>query len=319
MIEENKLLAVKIDMDQYSKLVKQTMVFQMPEFLELNRNKVDELIYLSINKNDSARFAVYFGIKDGIAKCPFSSPCGYPISLKKDFSIRYFNEALNAIDLFAKENGWKEIKYILPPLSYAKGELTAWINAMYCNSYIIENIDVNFAFDLKKVYVENYEKIIQRNARKNLRIAMSSGLELYECVENTDIHEAYEVISENRAAKGYPLRMTLEQVMATIDVVKHNVFLVKKDGVSIAAALVYVITDDMAQVIYWGDKPGYSELKPINFLSYNLIRYYGEKGFQCLDIGISTVDSEPNYGLCEFKESIGCERDLKITMIKKVD
>lgn len=294
MNENSTLVAVQIDKEQYSKLVKDTLIFQSTNFLELNKNKVDELVYLSINKGESARFAVCFGVVEGIAKCPFSSPCGYPVMIKKNLSIKYYDEALEAIDYFAKNKGWNQIRFVLPPLFYAKEELTAWTNSMFRHNYAMQYVDVNYAFDLKKVYADDYEKNIQHNARKNLRIALSSGLELHECLEQNEIIEAYGVIAENRASKGYPLHMSLEQVLSTIKIVNSNVFLVKKDNINVAAALVYTINNEIAQVIYWGDRPGYSELKTINFLSYNLIKYYGYRGYSILDIGISTVESEPN-------------------------
>jgi hypothetical protein len=34
-------------------------------------------------------------------------------------------------------------------------------------------------------------------------------------------------------------------------------------------------------------------------------------------IGIATENSVPNYGLCEFKESIGCKMAPKYTYYKK--
>jgi len=35
-----------------------------------------------------------------------------------------------------------------------------------------------------------------------------------------------------------------------------------------------------------------------------------------IDIGPSTENSIPNYGLCEFKESIGCDISPKYTFYK---
>lgn len=318
MDTNNALKATEIDNKTYSRIVGQTFVFQMASFLELNKDKVDGLRYLSINKGGSARFAACFGIKDGIAKCPYSAPFGLPISVKKELSIKYFDEALEAIEMFAKENGWRQIRFILPPLFYAKEELTAWINALYRLGYRTAAVDVNYAFDMNRVYVDDYQKIIHHNARKNLKIALNSELELIKCDTEASVSEAYQVIAENRASKGYPLRMTEEQVVKTIAILEHDVFLTKYDGISVAAALVYYVTPEIAQVIYWGDRPGYGELKPINFLAYQLIRFYGDKQVRYLDIGPSTEGSLPNYGLCDFKESIGCERDLKFTFLKEL-
>ena len=112
--------------------------------------------------------------------------------------------------------------------------------------------------------------------------------------------------------------MTYQQVCDTVQIIPHEFFLVERDRERIAAALVYRINEDVAQVIYWGDRLQYREYKPINFLSYQLIHYYGEKGLKYLDIGPSTENSIPNYGLCDFKESIGCRRSLKYTMVKEL-
>ena len=54
--------------------------------------------------------------------------------------------------------------------------------------------------------------------------------------------------------------------------------------------------------------------KPINALAEFLVTYYTNKGFEYLDIGPSTDQGIPNYGLIDFKESIGCRTDSKVTV-----
>ena len=49
----------------------------------------------------------------------------------------------------------------------------------------------------------------------------------------------------------------------------------------------------------------------MNCLTYNVFRHYSDAGLRILDIGPSTEDGVPNYGLCEFKENIGCGISLK--------
>jgi lipid II:glycine glycyltransferase (peptidoglycan interpeptide bridge formation enzyme) len=92
---------------------------------------------------------------------------------------------------------------------------------------------------------------------------------------------------------------------------------VKKDSEPVAAAVVFYVAHQIAQVIYWGDLPKFSEHKTMNFLSYSLFKYYSENGIAMIDIGSSTEDSVPNYGLCEFKESIGCDLNIKTEYFKK--
>ena len=49
----------------------------------------------------------------------------------------------------------------------------------------------------------------------------------------------------------------------------------------------------------------------MNYLAFSLFSYYFDKGLRILDIGPSTENGTPNYGLCEFKENIGCSVTLK--------
>ena len=57
----------------------------------------------------------------------------------------------------------------------------------------------------------------------------------------------------------------------------------------------------------------------MNFLSYKVFEFYSQLGKKNVDLGISTVNSVPNYGLCEFKEGIGCRIDPKFTFVHKTE
>ena len=44
----------------------------------------------------------------------------------------------------------------------------------------------------------------------------------------------------------------------------------------------------------------------IYVLAYRLFEYYSKLDIDIIDIGPSSIDGVPDYGLLEFKESIGC-------------
>ena len=56
----------------------------------------------------------------------------------------------------------------------------------------------------------------------------------------------------------------------------------------------------------------------MNFLAFKIFEYYNHKRKKIIDLGPSSEDSVPNYGLSEFKESIGGSMDNKFTFSKKV-
>ena len=292
--------------------------YNSSDFVELNKDKVDSIKYLIAYNDNSPRFAFPFGIKDNIAKAPFSAPFSLPIVLKKDTSIKHYEEVLIYLEKYLKNINIRKIKFILPPIFYNNKELTGWINAFYNLNYKVINVDVNHALNLKKAYTDKYIENIEYDARRNLKIALKKDLNLIPCLDEQNTKEAYNIISDNRASKGYPLRMTYKQVSETIKIVQHNIFIVNSEGKNIAAALIYRVTPKIVQVIYWGDRPGFNNLKSINYLSYQLIQHYGRESFDYVDIGPSTEESVPNFGLCDFKESIGCERGLKFTFEKEL-
>ncbi len=301
--------------EKYAAMVKPDFVYDSVQFHELNKYKMDHIKYL-LFKDKKYRFGLCIGIREGEVLCPFSAPFGTMVAIRKPVPIEYVDEALEVLEAYVIQNGFKSIRFILPPMIYQETEISIFVNALYRKGYAISNIDLNFQFDLRKVFIDQYSELLPHNGRKNLRIGLDSELVLKHCETEKEIRDAYQVIAENREAKGYPLRMSFQQVLDTIQLVHYDVFLVMKNDICIAAALIYYVNDKVAQVIYWGDRPGYGEYKPINYLAYQLIRYYGSKGLDYLDIGPSTENSIPNYGLCDFKASIGCDISSKFAMKK---
>jgi len=306
----------EVTKEEYLKVIKHHNIFDAVTFNELNKYKVEKLKYL-LFKGKKYKFGLCVGVKECEVLCPFSSPFATMVEINRPVSIKNYDQAIDSLDIFLTKNHYKTIRFILPPMFYDETGLGIFVNTLYRKGYDFKNIDLNFQFDLKKVCTEAYPEMIPRNGKKNLRIGLNSGLILKHCDNNEDAKKAYSVIAENREAKGFPLRMTFQQVMNTVRLVNHDFFMVIKDDEEIAAALIYYINENVAQVIYWGDRQGFGKVKPINYLACQLVHYYSERGLKYLDIGPSTENSVPNYGLCDFKKSIGCDVSTKITMIKR--
>lgn len=108
--------------------------------------------------------------------------------------------------------------------------------------------------------------------------------------------------------------MSLDEVMKTVAVIPADFMMLTLDGVDVAAAMIYYVTDKIVQVVYWGDRPGYSISRPMNMLAEKVVTHYSHIG-KIIDIGPASSLGEPSLGLCDFKESIGCETTLKPTLI----
>lgn len=309
--------AVRVDKEEYTKIFKSIhLVFNRPEFIEINEEKVQYIMYLLVYKEQSPRFAVALGVKeDSNAYCPFSAPFAYIESIKSGLGVRDYEEAVDALEIYFIENEIGKVTTILPPEFYDKRNINTWIQILLKRGWTIDYTDINFAFHLSDVS-RDYMAKLARNAKKNLRIALGSNLKIFMCESLDEKREAYRIIQTNRRSKGYPLKMTEEQVLKTMCIVPSRMYIVCDEVENLAAALIYDVTSTVAQVVYWGDIPGHSEKKVMNYLAYELIKIYADRCFDFLDIGPSSENGVPNYGLCDFKDGIGCERNLKFKLSK---
>lgn len=307
---------IETDWKEYSSLfITPYHVFNKAEFNDLNKKKCEQVKYL-LFRDKKYRLGFIGGVRNGYLISPFSAPFGGFSFLKEDVQIRQIEEAIVLLEDYVQKKGLKGIKISLPPMIYNESFIAKSINVLYRNAYILQDLDLDFYLNLD--LMDDYLGRIWYNAKKNTRISLNQE---FEFIKGTDevsfVKQVYEVISENRAFKEKPLNMTLENLLETSKIIPTDFFLVRKDGANIASAIVFQAADNILYVPFWGDQPGHTISKPMNFISYKVFEYYHNLGNKYVHIGISTENSVPNYGLCEFKESIGCTLTPKFTFTKQ--
>lgn len=287
-------------------------VFNSAPFNSLNSDKVERVFYF-LFRDSKYRLGLIAAQNQGALVSPFSAPYGGFTPIYNDVKIQSIEEAVDLTIVWAKQRGLTKIKFTLPPPVYNESYLAKVSNVLYRRNFGIDTLELNFHFNLSKL-TDDYTGTIWRNARKNLAISFASKLEFDQCLTVENKEAAYNVIQYNRAVRGKPLRMQWKQVLATSEIIPSDFFLVRTaEKKEAAAAIVFKVAPGIAQVIYWGDIPDFQNLKTMNFLSFKVFEFYKERSFRVVDIGYSTDDSIPNYGLCEFKESLGCDIQPKHT------
>lgn len=303
---------------EYSKIILYPYhIFGSSSFADINEKKADKIYYL-LFKDGKFRLGLTVGIKENSLFSPFSAPFGGFVFLNDNIKISFIDCAIYILTEWANKRDIKSINFTLPPNIYHRSFIAKQTNSLFRNGFIINKIDLNYAFDLKR-FDSEYIQNIWYNARKNLKIALKNKLVFKVCISQDENRLAFDVIKKNREIKGFPLRMTWDEIVTTISIIKSDFFLVyNSDDVPIASAIIFHVSSAIVQVIYWGDLLEFSGSKTMNFLSYKIFEYYKYLGVKIIDIGPSTENSVPNYGLCEFKESIGCFIDQKFTFTKKL-
>ena len=150
---------------------------------------------------------------------------------------------------------------------------------------------------------------------KRLRKCAREGLVALP-LQHTDLPAVYETIASNRASKGHEMSMSLLQLQAMVERFPEAVklFGCRLGGDLVAAAVCLQVDEGVLYVFYWGDRPGYASLSPVVSLADAIYAYCQIQGIGLLDVGTSTVDSQPNFGLIQFKSGLGFEASLKVRM-----
>ena len=304
---------IELTAKEYNQYFPKThMVFNSVAFNELNAAKVDTVHYF-IFKENKVKLGICLGEKGGVLKSPFSAPFGGFSYNSDEHKFQNVEEAIKLIQNYAKEKKLS-IKITLPPAFYGSTIINETVNALYRSEFKIKFIDVNYEFYITDF--NNYIEKLESKTRNKLNQSLKNNYSFMklDSKKEEDVARVYSVIKANREWRGFPLHMSLQSILDTIKLIPADFFILNVDGQDAAAAQCFYVSPSIVRVIYWGDAPGFYEKKVMNLLTYKVFEYYAYcKNVEVLDIGISTEFGEPNHGLCEFKENIGCKTSLQYT------
>lgn len=280
------------------------ILYDKLEFHELHKKNAEKVYEINFIKKNNIIAKIYVGIKENTACIPYSSPFSN-IILKEEYKIETLDLVVKSLIRLKKDLNLQKIKITLPPSIY-----DIWseekINILLNNNFQIKYIDINNYFDLRK----NINQ--ERSVKKDYNIALKNNLVL----EKSSLKEAYEIIKQNRKERGYPLRMTLEHLQEIEEKFLNEIicYVVKKDDEKLASAIIFKVSKDVYQVIYWGNLERYKNQKPMVYLANELIKTFSKENISILDIGPSSEYGKINRGLYQFKKNIGCRSCLKFTL-----
>lgn len=287
-------------------------------FNSLNDDLGYDILYI-LFKDTKYRLGIVGGVRDNGFCSPFSAPFGGFSFVEEHVTILQIEQAIIELKKMLSKKSINLINISLPPLCYNSNFISKQIIALRKCGLYESSIELNFFFRASS-FSDSYTSMIWRNARKNLNRAVLNKLTFSTDSSLEFKKRAFQIIKENRKQKRYPLRMTWERVFKTLSVVSADFFIVQDSlGFDVASAMVFYINPKVVQVIYWGDLPQYSNLRAMNFLAFKVFEFYKSIGVEIVDIGPSTENGIPNYGLCEFKESIGCDLITKSVYSGSID
>jgi len=306
----------KVGPNEYSKMFNNPYIpYNTVAFNQLNRDKCN-LLEFYLFYEGKVKLGLIAGIIGHSLLSPFSAPFASFSNLKNNINVHLIIDAIAALENYSLDQHIDSLKFVLPPGFYYEHFISKLIYAFYYNHFSVL-IDLNQVFYTRDfVKYENNE--IDRRIRNKLKKAIQSDLEFKKVNSMEEYKVVYDVIRQNKEAKNRPVRMTFEQVLEMRVLVNIDFFMVSCRNMPIASSIVYNYNPQIVHIIYWGDKPGCEHYYPMNFLAWNIFKYYRDKNIEIIDLANSSENGVPNFGLFNFKESIGCSVIPKCTFIKKI-
>lgn len=309
---------IEVTSQAYAKIIPEPYyIYGNADFNELNSGNCEVLHFL-LFKEGKYRLGIIGGCKNNVFCSPFSAPFGGFSYLSQGVRLHYIENALDKMEDWVSQKGMSSVYITLPPSVYNENFISKQTNCLFRKGYDVYSFDLSYSLLLDDFGL-GYEDKIWENARRNLRIAFRRSLNFNKCESEEEKKLVYEIIYKNHQQRGYPLRMSWHQVYETSRIVPSDFFIVYHNQSPVASAIFFSSAPGIVHLIYWGDLREFGGNKPMNFFTYKIFEYYKSLGMKIVDIGPSTENSIPNYGLGEFKESIGCKIHNKLTFRKELN
>lgn len=248
----------------------------------------------------------------------FWSPMGasYGSIATKDIKFELALEMVDAMMKYFRENNFREIFLIPPPLIYSKNISQHIEYAMLYRKFDFELHYISHAIDLKHgdKFLNQFDKTARKNIHKILRenkITMK---------ESDDYDEFYKILLDNKAKHNAKPTHSLEDIHRLLKLVPENLKLLMccYDDKPIAGSLLFLTNSKVALCFYTMLLYEYEHLKPVYLVNYEITKWATQHGYEWVDIGVSQDTAAedpmtPSINLINFKERFNARGILRST------
>lgn len=288
--------------------------FNSKIFFEYQKNllKVEDVV-IGIRSKSDYKILAYIPLfeKDGVWRNPVTGAFG-GIVVREGISVKILEQFIEDLPkVLNKISTNKSISLKLPPTCYPD-ESPIIANILYRNNWKIFQFDINHHLNIENNI--NFKENLGHTKQKFIKRLEKNGI-VFQQADLKMLEQIYRIIKKNREAQGYPMTMSFESVDALAQKFpeKIKLFAVSLDSQFVASSISIQINKEYLYVFYWGELPEYRQKSPILYLANGMVDYCQRTGIKILDIGSSSLNSNLNYGLCDFKSSIGCNVSHKLT------
>lgn len=282
-------------------------IFHRHQFLDYHpRDRFqNHHLVLAEREHTIALFPSVIDERDGkrtLVSHPGASFGGFVLPL--NLGIDEIDALVRSLCRYAYKKGFHRIEMTLPPIIYLQQPNN------YLDFCLIRNGFQYRKREVSSIITLNYspERILSTfkgETRTAIRKAIRSGVVVK---QSHDFETFYSILEKNlKLRHNVTPTHTIEELkklkgLLTSDIRLFGAFLGDQ---MIAGITVFVCNPRVILAFYISHLEEYQSYRPVNLLMFEVIKWTLERGFNFFDLGIFTVNMEPNWGLGRFKENFG--------------
>ncbi len=222
----------------------------------------------------------------------------------RDAGIKDAFELVEALKVYARNNGFTRILITLPPLVY----MTRYSNyidfAMLQNGFRYLRREISSVVQLPDS-TEQILPMFKSEARTATRKSMKSGIQIR---LSDDYDTYYKILKRNlKLRHNVTPTHTLKELklLAQLFPDRIELWAAYLNDQMIAGVVNFICTPKVVLAFYISDNKEYQQYRSVNNLFYHIFQWAVNEGYRFYDFGIFTVNMDPNWGLGKFKENFG--------------
>lgn len=291
-------------------------IFNTAQFFDLHKSEAALYFQLCVGSPPETVGVVHFTpVEPGHYRSPRCGTFG-SFEFRKTLGMEAVEGFVSEVERVLKESGANVIEIFDPPAILDPPKAAVLYNILCRRGYQVQIVELDCTLAVDKA---TFPEKVEYNLRKRINKCTREGMVARQ-VDASLCPQVYDVIAQNRAAKGFPMTMTCGAILKMIEVFPDRMIFFgafAKDTL-IASSICINIGRGLLYVFYWGDLPGYEKFSPVCLIAQEIYDYARTNGFTLMGLGTSTKDGIPNYGLINFKREMGCIESLKLSFVKRI-
>ncbi len=279
-------------------------------------NELKNSTFLIVNsKTQKIAASIHFQIKEDTAISLTTAPFG-SISLSHEVDFDTLSDFMNFIQTHLRLNGVQKIKIrhypgLYHPLIYEKV-----ISFLALSGFRISLIDINQIIEITN---DPFDSIIHPMELRNLNKTKKEGI-IFTEHQNTEAKIVFNAIDTFRKARNIPVNIEFDSLMRLIHVFPQNykLFTVSMKNEMVAATVCVKVKDSILYNFLPAHNSTFNMYSPMVFLMEKIYQYASENKIKFIDLGVSSINNNPQKGLIRFKERLGSISVSKLTFLKEI-